>query len=122
MYDTIATDTVTIILSGYDKPRRSTRESLFALNAGADTIHGLILNITYRDTRGNMLHRRRVPVTGTIPPGQRRMLHFKSWDTQQAFYYIKSAPYRPHTAATPYAVTITPDSALITRRATTVVF
>lgn len=90
-------------LSGYDKPLRSRRESLFVTNRSARTLSGLEIEIAYSDMSGRSLHRRPVTVAVDLPPGETKRVEFGSWDSQQSFYYHRSP--RPSKAqATPYDV------------------
>lgn len=101
-------DTVTVTLrevrlSGYDKPLRSTRESLFVTSSLPDTIRALRVKIDYYDMSGRRLHSRDVDIVADIPPADTRNVNFKSWDTQKSFYYHLGAKPRSGTA-TPYKV------------------
>ena len=108
-YDTLNVDSAEVKFSGYEKPLRSHRETMFVANNSKDTIKAMTLSIGYYDTSGNMLHQREVNITTNIIPGQRRMIDFPSWDKQQVFYYIKSVPSsRTRGSATPYTITVTP--------------
>lgn len=107
----VACDTVSaptfVAVSGYDKPLRSRRESVFVANSDtARTLHSVELEITYTDMQNHMLHRRTKWVTANAAPGERRLLTFPSWDVQCVFYYHQNQPYRPRTQATPYKVSI----------------
>ncbi len=94
-------------IAGYDKNRESTRESLFLSNTGTTAIRSITFVINYLDMEGRQLHKRRVTVPCLVPSGETRRLEFKSWDTQNSFYYHRSrVPKR--TQATPYDVTIQP--------------
>ena len=108
--DTIALDTLDspdnhlkVRLSGYDKPLRSTRESLFATNRTPYDIDGIILKLTYIDSSGRELHSRLVTVRCDIPRGATRKIDFRSWDSQQSFYY-KLSPKPKRDGATPYDI------------------
>lgn len=90
-------------LTGYDKPLRSSRESLFVVSSFPDTIVGLIINLTYFDMGGHRLHSRDVEIETKVPPGESQRIEFPSWDTQKSFYYKLSAPLRS-TNGTPYDV------------------
>lgn len=108
--DTIPIDTLeaqgfpgAIRLSGYDKPLRSPRESLFVTNRTSYDIDGLILSMTYLDASGRELHSRSITVRCDIPAGLTRKIDFRSWDCQQSFYY-KLSPKPRRDGATPYDV------------------
>lgn len=108
--DTIPIDSLTapdgkspIRLSGYDKPLRSSRESLFITNNTSRDIDGIVLSIDYFDASGRKLHSRAVTVRCDLPQGQTRKIDFPSWDTQQSFYY-KLSPKPRRDGATPYDI------------------
>jgi hypothetical protein len=46
-----------------------------------------------------------------IPPHSTRRLDIPSWDKQKSYYYIKGK--QPRTTATPYTITIHPDTLLL---------
>lgn len=118
-YDTVSASEIRVRLTGYEKPLKSRRESLFVANDSHDTIQGLCLSLTYHDLSGNMLHNREVTVLCAIPPGQRRQVDFQSWDRQMVFYYIKSAPSRPRSSATPFTIEARPLYILLASGSTT---
>ncbi len=98
---TPATDSLDI--SGYDKPLRSTRETLFITNRCSTTVTLVTLSLTYGTVAGVMLHSREVTLPCAIPPGETRQLSFPSWDRQKAYYHhltrviprsSKAIPYR----------------------------
>ena len=78
-----------ITLSGYDKPLRSSVESMFVTNHTSDTLTALRLDCTYTDLRGRELH------------SATRQITFPSWDRQHSFYYHRSQKPR-RAAAAPY--------------------
>lgn len=97
-----ATDSLRI--SGFDKPLRSSRESMFITNNSHSTVTKIRLAIRYSDSRGRELHSRECTVDCMIPAGATRQVTIKTWDLQQSFYYRRSA--RPRRAdATPFDVT-----------------
>ena len=89
--DTIAVTGTAVRLSGYDKPLRATRESMFVTSSLDDTIRAL------------RVHSRDVDITADIPPADTRCVDFKSRDTQKSFYYHLGPKPRRGTA-TPYKV------------------
>lgn len=100
----VTSDAITPIrLSGYDKPLRSSRESLFVTNNTSRDIDGIVLSIDYFDASGRKLHSRMVTVRCDVPQGQTRKIDFPSWDTQQSFYY-KLSPKPRRDGATPYDI------------------
>ena len=118
--DTLAlTSDSVIIFSGYDKTLRSHSETVFAFNNSTDTITSMLLSVTYTDIHDRQLHTRRVTVRQTIPPGERRMLTYSSWDRQNSYYYYRSEPGRVrYQAVTPYKVNISTIRAYIAKRQT----
>lgn len=111
--------TDSVLLSGYDKPLRSRKETFFATNNTSDTIETLALTLTYLDSQRRQLHRSHVHVNATIPPGQTRNLAIPTWDSQQSFYYILSeVPARATQAAT-FDVIISVDTLFTTLKTIT---
>lgn len=111
----LTSDTL-VTFSGYDKTLRSRSESILALNNSTDTIVSLTIEITYKDMQGRQIHRRRVTSRQVIPPSERRMLTFASWDKQNSYYYFRSEPGRVrYQSVMPYQVDIRPIRALIPR-------
>ena len=90
-----------ITLSGYDKPLRSSVESMFVTNHTSDTLTALRLDCTYTDLRGRELHTRSVDADIELLPGATRQITFPSWDRQHSFYYHRSQKPR-RAAAAPY--------------------
>ncbi|MDE7410995.1 MAG: hypothetical protein K2M94_03050 [Paramuribaculum sp.] len=104
--DTVWTesDNVSIRISGYDKPLRSTSESMFISNNTTDTLTAVGLNLNYYDSKKRQLHSRTVSIKCTIPPSQTRQANIQSWDRQHSFYYrLSSVPRKA--AGVPYDVT-----------------
>lgn len=106
-----AADTISpshVRISGYEKTLRSAKESLLATNTGSDTISSIEITIDYLDTRGRQIHSRNVRLNPSqpIPPGQTRMIEFKSWDSQRVWYYRLSPPSSTKGQATPYDVKV----------------
>lgn len=103
--DTVTADSIISLigLSGYDKPLRSRRESLFVTNRSQRHLSGLELLIVYSDMSGRTLHRRPVALRLDLPPGETSRAEFGSWDSQQSFYYHRS-PRPAKAQATPYDI------------------
>ncbi len=102
--DTITVDSTLLVHSGYDKPLRSTVETMFITNRlDSATVTAVELSLIYRDMQGRQLHERRQWVAVTIPPGATRLVTLRSWDRQQSFYYYRSRAPR-YATATPYTV------------------
>lgn len=97
------TDAELYPLYGYDKPLRSSQESMFVSNRSADTVRSLQIETEYFDMQNRQIHKRTLEVEAVVPPGETRQVNFRSWDRQQSYYYFEST--RPKRAtATPYKV------------------
>ncbi len=72
---TPAADSVTV--SDYDKPLRSGQETMFVTNRSNSTVTMLSVTIIYLTVNGEMLHRRSVNLSCTIPPGETRQIAFR---------------------------------------------
>lgn len=104
MSDTIAVDSTLLVHSGYDKPLRSTVETMFITSRlDSATVTAVEIAIRYLDMKGRQLHERRQWVDVTIPPGETRLVTLPTWDRQQSFYYHRSRRPR-YATATPYTV------------------
>lgn len=79
-----------IIISGYDKPMRSMRESLFVRNATGRRLTSVALSIDYLDMQGRQLHHNDITLPVDIPAGATRQVNFTSWDRQMTFVYYRS--------------------------------
>lgn len=97
-----------IKFSGYDKPRKSSKETFFITNGTDRTMTGVVLYIDYRTSDGRQLDRQSVKLKCNIPAGQTRMAEIDSWDKQKAFYYEKSNDGK--SGGTPYTVVFKPVS------------
>lgn len=115
---TAAADTVTpspgmLALSGFAKPLRSTRETLFLTNRSMRRLTHVTLLLVYTDSQGRQLHKRQVAMACDVPPGETRQLTFASFDRQHTFYYHLNG--KPRTAdGTPFHVTATAERAVFT--------
>lgn len=107
VYDTVApaTDTA-LIVSGFEKTLRATRESMFVTNRSGAPVAGFTLEITYRDLHGRMLHRAVRTVGSIIPDGETRRVDIPTFDRQNLFYYRLTEPPQRASQATPFDVTI----------------
>lgn len=111
-FDTVKVTGNEVGLSGYEKTLRATRETVFVSNLSDNLeIGGIIFTVTYLDSSGRILHRRRVEAHPAIPAGETRRIDFPTWDRQMTFYY-KGSP-RPRVSSIPYDVTITADTLLL---------
>lgn len=99
-----------IMVTGYEKPLRASRESVFILNRSDRELLSIRLEISYFTGKnagsGTLLHKREVELQTQIPAGERRMVWYSSWDRNQVFYYHVNTPGRTRRQATPYSVTI----------------
>lgn len=103
-------------LSGYEKTLRSRQENVYAANLSDSlTIKSVRVKIEYHDMKGRQLHSRQVNIPYDIPPGERRLLSFPTWDRQFVMYYRHSAPTRTSAQATAYDVIIQPVSVTFIR-------
>lgn len=100
--DTVFQPDSSVVLAGYDKMLRSSRETFFLVNGSSRHITAISLTFTYYDMQGRMLHSRTSDIVCDIPAGETRQLSLKAWDTQQLFYFHGSPA--PRRAATPYSV------------------
>lgn len=89
-----------VILSGYDKPLSSMRESMLVTNRHTSAVTGMVIEINYLDMSGNELDQATVEINLYIPPGATRKATFKSWDSQRSYYY--------HLGKTPRTANVTP--------------
>ncbi len=89
--DTIVPEEDMIILSGYDKTRKSRKESFFATNSSDKTLKAIQVKFIYYDMDGRMLHQEVHKIDCKIPAGETRQLHVSSWDKQLSFYYCNSS-------------------------------
>lgn len=95
-----------VMLSGYDKPRRSAVETFFITNNTDRPMTGLNLYIEYLTPDGRQLHKRYVRLICDIPPGETRLAEVSSWDRQKSFYFEKSET--PKSGGSPYTVIFDP--------------
>ncbi len=115
MLDTIFSPGALVAVSGYEKPLRSLRETMHVTNL--DTLRPLksiSVNIVYLDVDSSQVHHRRLQLDCDIPPGETKMLSFRSWDVQNRFYY-KGGP-KPRSAAYPFSIRLSVLSASYPRR------
>lgn len=98
-----------LLVSGFDKPLRAVRESMFVTNSSAVTVAGLGIEITYLDSRRRMLHKAVHEITCDIPPGETRRIEVRSFDRSGLFHYRLSPVPRGAVQATPFDVTVVVD-------------
>ncbi len=95
-----------ISFAGFDKPLRSSYETVFVTNRSEHDMIGVVFECEYTDMSGRQLHKRIVSQRCDIPSGQTRQLRFKSWDLQSSFHYELS-PKPRRADGTPFKVTCT---------------
>ncbi len=101
--DTIIPDSGKIVIAGFDKPLRSSRETFFVTNHYERTVSSLMVTFAYYDMNNRQLHSSTHTITCYIPAGETRQLSVKAWDTQQSFYYYQSVKPKRN-PATPFSV------------------
>lgn len=106
----IIPDSSEVLLYGYDKPLRSRQETVFVANHTLHDITGLTFTTRYIDTKGRTFHQVSRRVRADIPSGATRKIDYRSWDTQQSFYYVGSR--RTRASGTPYDVRLSVDTRL----------
>ncbi len=111
--DTITDHTSKLVrFCGYEKTLRTSRETIFIENLCDSTISSISFTINYLDSDKRQIHQRKIRHKTDIPPRQARRIDIKSWDTQKSYYYIHGD--KPRKSATPYDITIFPDTLFIT--------
>ena len=101
--DTIFSDPLDLVISGYDKPLTSRHETFVVPNNSSVHITSITVEFNYTDLNGRQLHSRTAKIDCDIPPRQTRQLKTGSWDTQFNFYYHMSQ--QPRRRSTPYKAT-----------------
>lgn len=103
-----------IEFAGFDKPLRSGYETVFVTNRSPIDVKGLVIECDYTDLSGRQLHNGTHTVACDIPAGQTRQIKFRTWDSQQAFYYRRSS--KPRRAdGTPFDVRCTCRAIITTK-------
>jgi hypothetical protein len=111
--DTLCGPDIDVALSGYEKPLRANRESVFITNNTARDIIAIALTTVYYDTSDRAIHSSTRHIDVDAPAGSTRRLYYPSWDSQHTFYYIGSQ--KPQRAlATPYDVRQRVDTIFVT--------
>ncbi|MCM1153037.1 MAG: hypothetical protein NC328_05235 [Muribaculum sp.] len=100
-----------IIVSGYDKPTSSSKESFFISNHNEFEVSDVIVEIHYYDLQERRLHRRETKINVQVPPGETVKADIPSWDSQHSFHYHLSQPAQ-RKPSSPYKVRIMPLSLL----------
>lgn len=110
--DTVAACDSAVVFSGYDKPLRSTRESMFLTNRTGRHLWRIAFTLAYYDMSGRLIHKISRNVSADVPSGESRQLTFPSWDRQQSFYFHLSR--KPKTSgATPYRIAVRADTLFV---------
>ena len=104
-----------ILISGYDKPLRSLRETFFATTHYSSAVTSLTVEMTYHND-DDMLHSRVITIPCDIPSGETRQLYTTAWDRQYTYYYHRTRITPKSKGAIAYEVKIVPLS-ITTRRA-----
>lgn len=109
----IKTDSATLSIlkpmlgfSGFDKPASSSKETFLITNNSDTEIAGVLLEITYLDLQGRMIHRRNSDINVSIPPAETRMVELPTFDVQKSLYYKESNPPSRYKSAIPFDVRI----------------
>lgn len=105
-------------VSGFDKPLRAVRESMFVTNTSADSVAGFGIEITYSDMRGRQLHKASHDVSTEIPAGETRRVEVRSFDRSGLFHYRLSPAGRRAAQATPFDVRVRVTYILTNRKDT----
>lgn len=109
--DTVVPSPGMVELSGYDKPLRSNKESIYITNATRRRLLETVVEISYFDNSGRLLHKREVRIKTNVPAGETRQATFSSWDKQRTMFYHRSG--KPRTAdGTPYRIKAVAKSAV----------
>lgn len=104
-FDTVWHPGEAVLLSGYEKPLRSLRETVHVSNLDSvRSIRALIVSASYLDVDSAQVHKRDVEIQCDIPAGETRMVVFRSWDIQNRFYYIDGPKPRTQSSAYPFSV------------------
>ncbi len=105
--DTIVPAPDSVVVSGFEKPLRSTRETMFVTNNTGRPLTALTLSIEYLDMRGRQLHRAVHTVAEAIPPGETRRVSVDSFDHDGLFYYHLTGSNARSGHPTPFDVRVT---------------
>ena len=92
-----------VLLRGYDKPLRGSRETFHITSQTTRRIEAIGLEITYLDTSGRMLHIREAEVRLDLAPGRTLKATLPTWDTNRSYYYVRGPKPRV-SGVTPYDV------------------
>lgn len=83
-----------VVYSGYDKPLTSDKETLFITNNTDRELTAISFYIKYFDANDRQIHKAFHSLDVSIPPGETRMVSFRSWDVQNSFRYKNSRDSR----------------------------
>ena len=101
--DTIFSPGALVAVSGYEKPLRSLRETMHVTNLDSlRPLCSISVDIVYLDVDSAQVHHRRLDLDCDIPPGETKMIAFRSWDVQNRFYYVCGP--KPRSAAYPFSI------------------
>lgn len=140
--DTVRADSLLrrVAVTGYEKPMRATRETMFVTSRLSVPVIGVIVEIEYMTVDGSPLHKRTVTLPTDLPAAipneqdidqsatgpdkgttiqsgacERRMVAIRSWDVNHLFYYHLNVPARTTGQGTPYRVRLRTKALLIPR-------
>ena len=95
---------------------RSSRFSVAEAVASARRLRRVVRCDVAANTAAVAIRRKRMHnVDAPIPAGETRQIGLRSWDTQQAFYYERSAVPARTEQATPYRVSIAVDTVFVNK-------
>lgn len=87
---------------GYDKKTSAAKETFFVDNSSDTSLSALELEISYYNSTGKLIHKRKVEIKENLPAKETRKVDIPSWDTQKSYHYEKSVPSTK--GSTPYTV------------------
>ena len=77
---------------GYDKKTSAAKETFFVDNGSDISLSGLDLEISYFNSAGKLIHKRKVEINEYFPAKETRKVDIPSWDTQKSYHYVNSVP------------------------------
>lgn len=77
---------------GYDKKTSAAKETFFVDNGSDISLSGLDLEISYFNSAGKLIHKRKVEINEYFPAKETRKVDIPSWDSQKSFHYVNSVP------------------------------
>lgn len=95
-----------IVVSGFEKTLRSSRESMYVTNNSEYAMEGIGIEVSYLDISGRLLHKAVHDISVNIPAEETRMVDIASFDRQGLYYYHLSPAPKRAVRATPFKVTV----------------